>query len=46
MATYKALLTTAGAAKIAAATAGGTQVKITQMGVGDGGGKLPTPDAK
>ena len=46
MATYKALLTTAGAAKIAAATAGGTQVKITHMAVGDGGGKLPTPDPK
>ncbi|WP_254302878.1 phage tail protein [Rahnella sp. BCC 1045] len=46
MATYKALLTTAGAAKIAAATAGGTQVNITQMAVGDGGGKLPTPDSK
>ncbi|WP_037036032.1 phage tail protein [Rahnella sp. WP5] len=46
MATYKALLTTAGAAKIAAATAGGTQVKITRMAVGDGGGKLPTPDPK
>lgn len=46
MATYKALLTNAGAAKIAAATAGGTQVKITRMAVGDGGGKLPTPDPK
>ncbi|MFD3230636.1 phage tail-collar fiber domain-containing protein [Rahnella aceris] len=46
MATYKALLTTAGAAKIAAATAGGTQVNITRMVVGDGGGKLPTPDPK
>ncbi|WP_223509988.1 phage tail protein [Rahnella sp. GSA61A] len=46
MATYRALLTTAGAAKIAAATAGGTQVKITRMAVGDGGGKLPTPDPK
>ncbi len=46
MTTYKALLTTAGAAKIAAATAGGTQVKITRMAVGDGGGKLPTPDPK
>ncbi|WP_238485617.1 phage tail protein [Rahnella ecdela] len=46
MATYKALLTTAGAAKIAAATAGGTQVNITRMAVGDGGGKLPTPDPK
>lgn len=46
MATYKALLTTAGAAKIAAATAGGTQVKITHMAVGNGGGKLPTPDPK
>ncbi|AFE57686.1 tail fiber repeat 2 protein [Rahnella aquatilis HX2] len=46
MATYKALLTTAGAAKIVAATAGGTQVKITRMAVGDGGGKLPTPDPK
>ncbi|MDH2898858.1 phage tail protein [Rahnella variigena] len=46
MATYKALLTTAGAAKIAAATAGGTQVNIIRMAVGDGGGKLPTPDPK
>ncbi|WP_137543494.1 tail fiber protein, partial [Escherichia coli] len=38
--------TTAGAAKLAAATApGGRKVNITTMAVGDGGGKLPVPDA-
>ncbi|OAT18854.1 phage tail fiber protein [Buttiauxella noackiae ATCC 51607] len=41
---YKTLITTAGAAKFAAATAGGTKVTITQMAVGDGGGTLPVPD--
>ena len=41
---YKTVLTTAGAAKLAAATAGGTTISLTQMAVGDGGGKLPVPD--
>lgn len=41
---YKAVLTKIGAAKIAAATAGGTKINLTQMAVGDGGGALPTPD--
>lgn len=41
---YKTLITTAGAAKFAAATAGGTKITLTQMAVGDGGGKLPVPD--
>ena len=40
---YKAVLTTVGAAKIAAATAGGAKINLTQMAVGDGGGSLPTP---
>ena len=42
---YYALLTERGAAKLAAATALGTQVKLTQMAVGDGGGSLPAPTA-
>ncbi|WP_255443851.1 MULTISPECIES: phage tail protein [unclassified Serratia (in: enterobacteria)] len=41
---YKAIITTAGAAKIAAASAGGTQLKIVSMAVGDGSGTLPTPN--
>lgn len=41
---YKAVLTKIGAAKIAAATAGGTKINLPQMAVGDGGGTLPTPD--
>lgn len=41
---YKAVLTKIGAAKIAAATAGGTKINLTQMAVGDGDGTLPTPD--
>ncbi|MCP2005018.1 UNVERIFIED_ORG: phage-related tail fiber protein [Buttiauxella agrestis ATCC 33320] len=41
---YKTLLTTAGAAKLAAATAGGTLISLTHMAVGDGGGSLPEPD--
>lgn len=44
MSKYKAIITTAGAAKIAAASAGGTQLKITRMAVGDGNGILPTPN--
>lgn len=42
---YFALLTNQGAAKLANAAALGTKVNITSMGVGDGGGTLPTPDA-
>ncbi|EFN4415711.1 phage tail protein [Escherichia coli] len=43
---FKTVITTAGAAKLAAATApGGRKVNITTMAVGDGGGKLPVPDA-
>ncbi|MDU5838028.1 MAG: phage tail protein [Pantoea sp.] len=41
---YLALLTNQGAAKLANAAALGTKVNITSMGVGDGGGTLPTPD--
>lgn len=44
MSKYKAIITTTGAAKIAAASAGGTQLKITRMAVGDGNGTLPTPN--
>lgn len=44
MSKYKAILTTAGAAKIAAASAGGKPLKIDRMAVGDGNGKLPTPN--
>ncbi|EES6316598.1 phage tail protein [Escherichia coli] len=43
---FRTVITTAGAAKLAAATApGGRKVNITTMAVGDGGGKLPVPDA-
>lgn len=43
---FKTVITTAGAAKLAAATApGGRKVNITTMAVGDGGGKLPVPVA-
>ena len=41
---YYAVLTNVGAAKLANATALGTQVEITQMAVGDGNGALPTPN--
>ena len=42
---FKTVITTAGAAKLAAATApGGRKVNITTMAVGDGGGQLPVPD--
>lgn len=44
MSKYKAILTTAGAAKIAAASAGGKPLKIDRMAVGDGNGKLPMPN--
>lgn len=44
MSKYKAIITTAGAAKIAASSAGGTQLKIVSMAVGDGNGTLPTPN--
>lgn len=42
---YYAILTNQGAAKLATATALGTQLNITQMAVGDGNGSLPTPNA-
>lgn len=41
---FFALLTNQGAAKLANATALGTKVQITHMGVGDGGGVLPVPN--
>ncbi|MGE4877357.1 phage tail protein [Yersinia enterocolitica] len=41
---YFALLTNLGAAKLANAAALGTQLQVTQMAVGDGGGVLPTPN--
>ncbi|ELD7983131.1 phage tail protein [Enterobacter hormaechei subsp. steigerwaltii] len=43
---FYTLLTEIGAAKLASATALGVPLKITKMAVGDGGGVLPTPDAK
>ncbi|GKX48553.1 phage tail protein [Pectobacterium carotovorum] len=43
-ATYFALLTNIGAAKLANATALGSRLNITQMAVGDGDGLLPTPN--
>ncbi|TGN35227.1 phage tail protein, partial [Klebsiella oxytoca] len=43
---YKTVVTTAGMAKFGAAlTPGGKKVNITAMAIGDGGGKLPEPDA-
>mgnify|MGYP000867910957 CR=1 FL=1 len=41
---YYTLLTNIGAAKLANATATDTPLSITQMGVGDANGTLPTPD--
>ncbi|WFQ80926.1 phage tail protein [Xenorhabdus sp. SF857] len=41
---FFALLTRLGADKLANAAALGTKLNITHMAVGDGGGKLPTPD--
>ncbi|HFM4802771.1 TPA: phage tail protein, partial [Escherichia coli] len=43
---FYTLLTDIGAAKLACAAALGVPLKITHMAVGDGGGVLPTPDAK
>ncbi len=43
---FYTLLTDIGAAKVASAAALGVPLKITHMAVGDGGGVLPTPDAK
>nr|WP_308091442.1 phage tail protein [Escherichia marmotae] len=42
---FKTVITTAGAAKLAAATVpGGKKVNLSAMAVGDGNGKLPVPD--
>lgn len=43
---FYTLLTDIGAAKLASATALGIPLKITKMAVGDGGGVLPTPNAR
>ncbi|EJU0560090.1 phage tail protein, partial [Escherichia coli] len=43
---FYTLLTDIGATKLASAAALGVPLKITHMAVGDGGGALPTPDAK
>lgn len=43
---FKTVITTAGAAKLAAATVpGGKKVNLSAMAVGDGNGKLPVPDS-
>ncbi|HBB4559426.1 TPA: phage tail protein [Escherichia coli] len=43
---FKTVITTVGAAKLAAATVpGGKKVNLSAMAVGDGNGKLPVPDA-
>ncbi|ECK9766016.1 TPA: phage tail protein [Salmonella enterica subsp. enterica serovar Concord] len=43
---FKTVITTAGAVKLAAATMpGGKKINLNVMAVGDGGGKLPVPDA-
>ena len=43
---FKTVITTAGAATLAAATVpGGKKVNLSAMAVGDGNGKLPVPDA-
>ncbi|EBB8586399.1 phage tail protein [Salmonella enterica] len=43
---FKTVITTAGAAKLAATTMpGGKKINLNVMAVGDGGGKLPDPDA-
>ncbi|HBC5753401.1 TPA: phage tail protein [Escherichia coli] len=43
---FKTVITTAGAAKLAAATVpGGKKVNLSAMAMGDGNGKLPVPDA-
>ena len=43
--TYYTIITKQGAALLANATALGVPLKITQMAVGDGNGKIPKPDA-
>ena len=43
---FYTLLTDIGAEKLASAAALGVPLKITHMAVGDGGGTLPTPNAK
>lgn len=45
MTKFYAIVTSAGAAKIANAVSLGTKLNITHMAVGDGGGTLPTPNA-
>lgn len=42
--TYFAILTAVGEAKLANAAALGTQLQISRMAVGDGGGSLPNPN--
>lgn len=42
--TYYAILTAVGEAKLANAAALGTQLQISRMAVGDGGGNLPPPN--
>lgn len=42
---FKTVITTAGAAKLAAATVPAGKVNLSAMAVGDGNGKLPVPDA-
>ncbi|MDC9598240.1 phage tail protein, partial [Xenorhabdus anantnagensis] len=43
---YFALLTHTGTEKLKKAALSGTKLEITHMAVGDGGGSLPTPNAK
>lgn len=42
---FRALITAAGAERLANAAVSGTPVAIAEMAVGDGGGQLPTPDS-
>lgn len=45
MPSYYTIPTTIGAAKIANAIALGTQINVTKLAIGDGGGTLPIPDS-
>ncbi len=45
MSTFKSVVTTLGQARIAAAIQAGTDIKITQLAVGDGNGNATTPVA-
>ncbi|TBX30213.1 phage tail protein, partial [Rahnella victoriana] len=45
MSTFKSVVTTLGQARIAAAIQAGTDIKITQLAVGDGNGVATTPVA-